>query len=158
MNHACRLGWSAARGACVLAPDGVSHNRFHRYDVDPRGLVLNNNGKPHVAAMESQLAGQVYTNTRLGREASVILNEVVSPNRSVLAGFTEVPGKKADVRQYRFRHQRWRIGVGERPAKVADGNAVALPADAAGKTDATATRPRSDAQATPRQAAGSSSK
>ena len=76
---------------------GMSHNRFHRYDVDARGLVLNNNGNPNVAAMESQLAGQVYTNTRLGREAGVILNEVVSPNRSVLAGFTEVLGKKADV-------------------------------------------------------------
>lgn len=76
---------------------GVSHNKFHRYDVDARGLVLNNNGNPNVAAMESQLAGQVYTNTRLGREAGVILNEVVSPNRSVLAGFTEVLGKKADV-------------------------------------------------------------
>lgn len=82
---------STANGA------GVSHNRFHRYDVDPRGLVLNNNGNPNVAAMESQLAGQVYTNTRLGREAGVILNEVVSPNRSVLAGFTEVLGRKADV-------------------------------------------------------------
>lgn len=82
---------STANGA------GVSHNRFHRYDVDPRGLVLNNNGNPNVAAMESQLAGQVYTNTLLGREAGVILNEVVSPNRSILAGFTEVLGKKADV-------------------------------------------------------------
>lgn len=81
----------AANGA------GVSHNRFHRYDVDPRGLVLNNNANRNLAAMESQLAGQVYTNTRLGSEAGVILNEVVSPNRSVLAGFTEVLGRKADV-------------------------------------------------------------
>ena len=76
---------------------GVSHNKFHRYDVDARGMVLNNNANRNVAAMESQLAGQVYTNTLLGREAGVILNEVVSPNRSVLAGFTEVLGKKADV-------------------------------------------------------------
>ncbi|MFL6715310.1 MAG: ESPR-type extended signal peptide-containing protein, partial [Burkholderiaceae bacterium] len=76
---------------------GVSHNKFHRYDVDARGMVLNNNANRNVAAMDSQLAGQIYTNTLLGREAGVILNEVVSPNRSVLAGFTEVLGKKADV-------------------------------------------------------------
>ena len=36
-------------------------------------------------------------NTNLTSQASVILNEVVSNNRSTLAGFTEVLGGKADV-------------------------------------------------------------
>lgn len=45
------------------------------------------------------------------------------------------------------------IRIGERPATV---NAVPKPADAASKADATAARPRSDAQAPPRQQAGAS--
>lgn len=76
---------------------GLSHNRFTEYNVDPRGLVLNNANSDQIQR-QSQLAGQIMFNPRLGsQEASVILNEVVAPNRSNLAGYTEVVGKNADV-------------------------------------------------------------
>jgi len=75
---------------------GLSHNKYTRYDVEANGLVLNN-GNTAQAARQSQLAGQVVGNTNLTKEATTILNEVVSNRRSVLAGFTEVLGGKADV-------------------------------------------------------------
>ena len=75
---------------------GLSHNKFFNYNVDSRGLVLNN-GNTSQLARQSQLAGQVVANTNLTNEASVILNEVVAANRSTLAGYTEVLGGKADV-------------------------------------------------------------
>lgn len=75
---------------------GLSHNQYTRYDVDSHGLVLNN-GNASQIQRASQLAGSVLANTNLNKEANVILNEVVSTNRSTLAGFTEVVGGKADV-------------------------------------------------------------
>jgi len=75
---------------------GVSHNQYTRYDVETNGLVLNNGNSDQVAR-QSQLAGQVMANLNLDKEATVILNEVVSTRRSTLAGYTEVVGGKADV-------------------------------------------------------------
>jgi len=75
---------------------GVSHNQFLRYDVEINGLVLNNGNSDQIAR-QSQLAGQVMANLNLDKEATVILNEVVSTSRSTLAGYTEVVGGKADV-------------------------------------------------------------
>lgn len=75
---------------------GVSHNQFTRYDVESKGMVLNN-GNSSQSARQSQLAGQVTANINLAAEARVILNEVVAPNRSTLAGYTEVLGGRADV-------------------------------------------------------------
>ncbi|TCV82883.1 two-partner secretion domain-containing protein [Sulfurirhabdus autotrophica] len=75
---------------------GLSHNLYTRYDVETNGLVLNNGNNSQIAR-QSQLAGQVVSNLNLVQEAKVILNEVVSTNRSTLAGFTEVLGGKADV-------------------------------------------------------------
>lgn len=72
---------------------GLSYNQYQRYDVDSRGLVLNNS----MVRRQSALAGQVDANAALGAEARLILNEVVAPQRSVLAGFTEVLGGRADV-------------------------------------------------------------
>lgn len=72
---------------------GLSYNQYQRYDVDSRGLVLNNS----MARRQSVLAGQVEANAALGAEAKLILNEVVAPQRSMLAGFTEVLGGRADV-------------------------------------------------------------
>ena len=155
INRAFRLVWSAARGACIVAPEtargrgtavsisaaglcaalgsaawaqsppptvvpvngntsaytapngvpvvnlgtpngaGLSHNQYQRYDVDRHGLVLNNSLLP--GSRKSELAGAVTGNPNLGREATVILNEVVSANRSTLAGYTEVLGGRADV-------------------------------------------------------------
>ncbi|QJQ06548.1 filamentous hemagglutinin N-terminal domain-containing protein [Undibacterium piscinae] len=75
---------------------GLSHNKFTRYDVETKGVVLNN-GNNSLVSRQSQLAGQVISNLNLVQEAKIILNEVVSTNRSTLAGFTEVLGGKADV-------------------------------------------------------------
>lgn len=74
---------------------GLSHNKFTTYNVDTRGLVLNNNATAE--ALQSQLAGQVLTNLNLTDSAAIILNEVVAANRSTLAGYTEVVGLAADV-------------------------------------------------------------
>lgn len=77
---------------------GVSHNRYIKYNVDPTGQILNNNSAlTKAGALQSQLAGQIVPNVNLTNEAKVILNEVVAANRSVLAGYTEVVGGKADV-------------------------------------------------------------
>ena len=75
---------------------GVSHNKYTRFDVEAKGLVLNN-GNTSQAARQSQLAGQVVGNVNLTNEARVIINEVVSTNRSMLGGFIEVLGGRADV-------------------------------------------------------------
>ena len=75
---------------------GVSHNEFNNYNVDSRGVVLNNGDASQLNRL-SQLAGQVPANTNLTTQANVIINEVVMPNRSLLAGFTEVLGGTADV-------------------------------------------------------------
>jgi len=84
----------------IAAPSatGLSHNQFTNYNVDSKGLVLNN-GNTSEAYRQSQLAGVVGANPNLGAgaQASVILNEVTGSNRSVLSGFTEVLGGKADV-------------------------------------------------------------
>jgi filamentous hemagglutinin family protein len=76
---------------------GVSHNRFLRYDVGARGLVLNNTTAAGAMTIRSLLAGSVSANYNAARPASIIVNEVMSSNRSVLAGYTEVVGRRADV-------------------------------------------------------------
>ena len=75
---------------------GVSHNRYTQFNVDARGLVLNNTNTAQMQH-QSQLAGQVMANYNMANPARVILNEVVSANRSQLAGYTEVLGGRADV-------------------------------------------------------------
>ncbi|WP_374553168.1 two-partner secretion domain-containing protein, partial [Aquitalea pelogenes] len=75
---------------------GVSNNQYTQYNVNSQGLILNNANTSQVTR-QSQLAGQVYANINLSNEASLILNQVVSSNRSTLAGFTEVLGSRADV-------------------------------------------------------------
>jgi len=74
---------------------GVSHNQFREYNIDTRGLILNNSG----LGGTSIIGGQVAKNPNLapGGEARIILNEVTGTNRSQLNGVTEVFGKKADV-------------------------------------------------------------
>ncbi|KQX91874.1 hypothetical protein ASD34_24560 [Variovorax sp. Root473] len=75
---------------------GLSHNQFQSFNVNPIGLILNNTTSAQIA-WQSQLAGQVTANFNQTNAARVILNEVVSNNRSTLAGFTEVLGSRADV-------------------------------------------------------------
>ncbi|CUI43499.1 hemagglutinin repeat-containing protein [Achromobacter xylosoxidans] len=82
----------------IAAPDqgGLSHNRYLRFDVDRRGAILNNS-----ATMTSTgLAGMIQGNPNFGPNgatARVILNEINSSNPSVLRGFMEVAGDKAQV-------------------------------------------------------------
>ncbi|WP_241069834.1 hemagglutinin repeat-containing protein [Achromobacter insuavis] len=82
----------------IAAPDqgGLSHNRYTQFDVDRKGVILNNS-----AIMTStRLAGMIQGNPNLdanGARARVILNEVNSANPSVLRGFMEVAGDKARV-------------------------------------------------------------
>ncbi len=73
---------------------GVSHNRYQSFDVDRQGLILNNSTE----VQRSLLAGTVRENANLqGRAATVILNEVVSANRSQLNGYIEVHGRAAEL-------------------------------------------------------------
>lgn len=84
----------------IAAPSaaGLSHNTYTSYNVDAQGLVLNN-GNTSELFRQSQLAGQVAGNPNLGAgaQATFILNEVTSANRSSLLGFTEVLGGRANV-------------------------------------------------------------
>ena len=75
---------------------GLSHNQYQNFNVNANGLILNNTTSAQIA-YQSQLAGQVTANFNQVNTARVILNEVVSNNRSQLAGFTEVLGGRADV-------------------------------------------------------------
>jgi filamentous hemagglutinin len=74
---------------------GLSHNKFQRYDIDSRGVILNN----AKLTGTSLIGGKVVANPNLARSrpARVILNEVTSNAASSLAGPTEVFGAKAQV-------------------------------------------------------------
>lgn len=73
---------------------GVSHNKYSQFDVNQRGVILNNSHK----AAQSQLGGMVTANPWLAKgEAKIILNEVNSRNPSQLNGAIEVAGQKAQV-------------------------------------------------------------
>ncbi len=73
---------------------GVSRNAYERFDVDPRGVVLNNSR----SNTPTQLGGWVQGNPWLARgTARVILNEIRSSDPSLLRGFVEVAGSQAQV-------------------------------------------------------------
>lgn len=74
---------------------GVSHNQFQQLNVDGQGAVLSNN----TTVVNTHLAGAVAANPNLAQTgaASVIVNEVTSTNPSVLKGYLEVAGQRADV-------------------------------------------------------------
>ncbi|WP_317204078.1 hemagglutinin repeat-containing protein [Janthinobacterium sp.] len=75
---------------------GVSHNRYTQFNVDGKGLILNN-GNSAQMARQSQLAGQLSANLNLLDPAKLIINEVNGANRSTLAGYIEVLGSRAEV-------------------------------------------------------------
>ncbi|NHB60208.1 two-partner secretion domain-containing protein, partial [Photorhabdus sp. RW14-46] len=73
---------------------GISRNTYSQFDIDQRGVILNNSHN----AVQTQLGGMVAGNPWLAKaEAKIILNEVNSINASKLNGWIEVAGQKADV-------------------------------------------------------------
>lgn len=72
----------------------MSRNVFSRFDVDNKGVVLNNSH----ADTRTSIAGMVTANPWLaGGEARIILNEINARDPSQLNGFIEVAGKQAQV-------------------------------------------------------------
>ncbi|WP_261333333.1 hemagglutinin repeat-containing protein [Rhizobium leguminosarum] len=82
----------------IVTPNskGLSHNKYDNFNVGTPGLILNNY-KGEIG--NSNLGGVTPGNANLNTSgpASVILNEVVSGNRSALNGAIEVFGGRADV-------------------------------------------------------------
>ncbi|WP_375682069.1 filamentous hemagglutinin N-terminal domain-containing protein, partial [Bartonella sp. CE47NXGY] len=82
----------------IVRPNGqgLSHNKYDSFNVDTHGIILNNSTEE---VSRSQLGGLVpgNSNLRYSGAAKVILNEVVSANRSRLEGMSEVHGHMADV-------------------------------------------------------------
>lgn len=73
---------------------GVSRNTYSQFDVNPNGTVLNNSRN----SVQTQLGGWVQGNPWLAAgTARVILNEVNSSNPSLLRGYVEVAGDRAQV-------------------------------------------------------------
>lgn len=81
----------------IQAPSaaGVSRNLYSEFNVDERGVILNNSrGDTTTDWMGESVAG----NSALAKgEASIILNEVNSRNPSQLNGMIEVAGQRAEV-------------------------------------------------------------
>ncbi len=72
---------------------GVSHNFYSQFDVQRNGAILNN----ATQSVQTSLGGWVQANPLLNRAASVIVNEVNSSNPSLLRGYVEVAGQRAQV-------------------------------------------------------------
>lgn len=73
---------------------GVSRNTYSQFDVQAQGAILNNSA----ASVQTQLGGWISGNPMVsGGAARVILNEVNSSNPSLLKGYVEVAGSKAEV-------------------------------------------------------------
>ena len=73
---------------------GVSRNTYSQFDVQAEGAILNN-ARTNAA---TQLGGWVQGNPWLAKgSARVILNEIVSSNPSLLSGYLEVAGDRAQV-------------------------------------------------------------
>jgi len=73
---------------------GVSRNAYRQFDVQAPGAILNNSR----SNVQTQLGGWVQGNPWLaGGSARVILNEVNSSHPSLLNGYVEVAGQRAQV-------------------------------------------------------------
>lgn len=73
---------------------GVSRNTYSQFDVNANGAILNNSR----TNVQTQLGGYVQGNSYLATgTARIILNEVNSHNPSLLNGYVEVAGSRAQV-------------------------------------------------------------
>lgn len=73
---------------------GVSRNQYSQFDVDSRGVIVNNS-RTHTL---TELGGFVTANPYLlTGSASVIVNEVNSTDPSLLNGYVEIAGQQADI-------------------------------------------------------------
>ncbi|MBY3366853.1 filamentous hemagglutinin N-terminal domain-containing protein [Rhizobium laguerreae] len=82
----------------IVTPNsqGLSHNKYDNFNVGTPGLILNNyRGEIGNSNLGGVTPGNANLNT--SGPASVILNEVISGNRSALNGAIEVFGGRADV-------------------------------------------------------------
>lgn len=80
----------------ITAPSaaGVSRNTYNQFDVDSRGVILNNSS----TNTQTQLGGWIEGNAAMANgSARVILNEVNASNPSQLRGYVEVAGQRAQV-------------------------------------------------------------
>ena len=73
---------------------GLSHNQYNAFNVDEKGLILNNANRP----VNTELAGYIMGNPNLvGPTANTILNEVTGTGATSMNGALEVAGDKAHV-------------------------------------------------------------
>ena len=74
---------------------GTSYNRYTDFNVDARGLILNNSSK----IVLTQLGGYIDGNGNLkySGPAGLIINEVLGSNPSTLAGYIEIAGTPAQL-------------------------------------------------------------
>ena len=73
---------------------GLSHNQYDAFNVDHKGLILNNANRP----VNTELAGYIMGNPNLvGPTANTILNEVTGTSSTSMNGALEVAGDKAHV-------------------------------------------------------------
>ena len=73
---------------------GLSHNQYNAFNIDEKGLVLNNANRP----VNTELAGYIMGNPNLvGPTANTILNEVTGTSSTSMNGALEVAGNKAHV-------------------------------------------------------------
>ncbi len=74
---------------------GVSMNTYGRFDVQPKGAILNNSP----VIVQTQQAGMINGNPNFGpgQSARVIVNQVNSSAASQINGHLEVAGQRAEV-------------------------------------------------------------
>ncbi|WP_338809295.1 hemagglutinin repeat-containing protein [Neisseria leonii] len=73
---------------------GVSVNQYRQFDVNGKGVILNNSR----SSVQTQLGGWIQGNPWLAAGgAEVIVNQVNSPNPALLNGYIEIGGRKAEV-------------------------------------------------------------
>lgn len=86
------LNGTAVQNIAAPNASGLSHNKFSSFNVDAKGLVINNS---RINAI-SNIGGAVVANPNLaGGEARLILNEVTGGSRSMLNGMQELLGGRA---------------------------------------------------------------